>query len=248
MSFKNVKIYYLYHSGYAMEIDSDFFIFDYWSKYKQNNKDNILNRIQNKDVFKDKSNIYVFVSHNHRDHFDPVILDWADINPNIRYILSDDIVIDKSVGNFYYISPYETIDVDNINIKAYGSTDEGVSFLVKAYGLSIFHAGDLNWWYWFYESTEDEMKEYEHLYKNEIEKISGENIDIAFFPVDPRLKEYYYKGGEYFIENLKPKLFMPMHFGDKYEITKLFKDKVNCFPVEVVEILYKGQEIKYEKS
>ena len=35
-----------------------------------------------------------------------------------------------------------------VRIRTLKSTDEGVAFLVEAEGKSIYHAGDLNWWYW----------------------------------------------------------------------------------------------------
>ena len=56
-----------------------------------------------------------------------------------------------------------------------------------------------------------------------MEKLMGKKIDIAFFPVDPRLEQAYYYGGKYFIEKIKPKYFIPMHFQDSYTITTKFK-------------------------
>ena len=76
----------------------------------------------------------------------------------------------------------------------------------------------------------------------------NENIDIAFFPVDPRLKEYYYLGGEYFANILKPDLLIPMHFGDNYSVTINFYNKVSNIPVTVTQITRKGQEIQYIKE
>ena len=42
----------------------------------------------------------------------------------------------------------------DIKVKAYGSTDAGVSFLVTTSGgRKIFHAGDLNDWHWQDDSS-----------------------------------------------------------------------------------------------
>jgi len=82
-------------------------------------------------------------------------------------------------------------------------------------------------------------------FKAEIEKLKGEDIDIAFFPVDNRLKEHYYLGGEYFIENLAPKLFIPMHFGDSPEITKDFFERYKNSKTKIAVINERGQEILY---
>ena len=38
-----------------------------------------------------KDGIFVFVSHDHSDHFNPVILSWKEQIPNIHYFLSFDI-------------------------------------------------------------------------------------------------------------------------------------------------------------
>ena len=45
----------------------------------------------------------------------------------------------------------------DVYVKAYGSTDIGISFLVKVDGLTIFHAGDLNWWHWKEDSLEEQL-------------------------------------------------------------------------------------------
>ena len=67
-------------------------------------------------------------------------------------------------------------------------------------------------------------------FKTEIHKIQGEEIDVAFFPVDSRLEEFYYLGGNYFIETLSPKLFIPMHFGDNVKVTQDFAEfKKRCY-------------------
>jgi L-ascorbate metabolism protein UlaG (beta-lactamase superfamily) len=86
----------------------------------------------------------------------------------------------------------------------------------------------------------------ESLFKAHIDKLKVEkSIDIAFFPVDPRLKESYYIGGEYFAKQIQPKLFIPMHFGEEISITKDFAKKMRDFHIKAVEIDYSGQEIIY---
>jgi hypothetical protein len=81
-----------------------------------------------------------------------------------------------------------------------------------------------------------------------MEKMKDEPVDVAFFPVDPRLKEYYYLGGKYFIELMKPDLFCPHAFCDNYRVTKDFKQICSRLPVEIAVIDRKGQTIKYEKE
>lgn len=71
-------------------------------------------------------------------------------------------------------------------MKAYQSTDLGVAFLVEAYGLRIFHAGDLNLWHWRQESTIREIEAAEKDFYDALEPLKNERIDVAMFPVDPR--------------------------------------------------------------
>ena len=111
---------------------------------------------------------------------------------------------------------------NGIDVETFGSTDEGLSYLITLDGRTVFHAGDLNWWHWAGE-TEQERACAEEAFKYEMEKLMGKKIDIAFFPVDPRLEQAYYYGGKYFIEKIKPKYFIPMHFQDSYTITTKFK-------------------------
>ena len=102
-----------------------------------------------------------------------------------------------------------------------GATVESmVSFLVTTDGSVIFHAGDLNDWYWEEESTHDELLEDEGNYLRIIKKLAGQKIDIAFIPQDPRLKQHADRGIQYFREIVSPCRIIPMHFpgndGTKY--------------------------------
>ena len=245
MEENQVKIWYLHHSGFAVEVQDHFLVFDYSLDNPKDNIRSLENGVISPEDLKSKRNVYVFVSHSHKDHFNPVIFDWSYANPNIKYVLSYDIKFDLKQFNFHHVLPYQAIKIGRSVVKTFGSTDVGVSFLVEIDGLGIFHAGDLNCWYWYYESTPEELEQDKNNYIKEIEKIKGEKIDIAFFPVDPRLKEYYHMGGEHFIKTLKPKLFIPMHFWNKYKVTGEFAEKVKDLPCRVESIKHRGQQIIY---
>lgn len=241
---KNAVIHYLCHDGFIMETASNILIFDY---YKDNNKigtRSLKSGVIPTEVFNTEKAVYVFVTHSHEDHYNPIILNWKNINNNIQYILSSDINLKDSSPNYRIISEGETMELPNIFIKALGSTDAGVSFLIKVDNLVIFHAGDLNWWHWFDESNECNENMAKD-FKDKINVLKGENIDIAFFPVDPRLKEHYYLGGEYFIKNFAPKMFIPMHFWNDINIIKNFAEKYKRDTTEIVVINERGQEILY---
>lgn len=243
MQSKNIDINYLFNSGFIVETKNYLMIFDYFKdSVEKGNKNKSNGAISDYDLRTDKK-ILVFVSHSHADHYNPIIFKWADEISNIQYILSSDIKTEKSKKNINIISPYEEIMLDDVYIKAYGSTDIGVSFLIKVDNVVIFHAGDLNWWYWK-NDTKTETENAENWYKSEVKKIKETIIDIAFFPVDPRLEEKYYLGGEFFIKEMEPKIFIPMHFGENYNITKEFANVMEKQSTKVIQITHRGQQIR----
>ena len=248
MNTPTANITHLFHSGYAVETANHFLIFDYYQPVPGKNL-SITEGIITGDYLKTKKNIFVFVSHNHADHFDPAILDWAKENPNITYILSSDVQTNISTLHYHLHSAYEEMTTGEVAIATFGSTDQGISFFVQVDGLSIFHAGDLNWWDWTGESTA-ERKTAEVAFKAEIEKLAIKitQIDIAFFPIDRRMEESYAKGAEYFAAKLQPKLVVPMHFGKDFLATQAFAHRAQTLSIKTVEISHKGQEIFFPQS
>lgn len=240
------KIVHLYHSGFAIETTNNLLIFDYFQdQVDANSPPSLASGIITKDVLSTDKNIYVFVTHSHRDHYNPVIFTWESINPKIQYILSHDIHIAATKENYHFMEPYQELHLKDLKIKSYGTTDLGVSYLAMVDKFNIFHAGDLNWWHWKSFTKEQQLQE-ELDYKQEIIKIK-EDIDIAFSPVDPRLEENFYLGGLYLAQLLQPKLLVPMHFGDDFLITKKFSEKLEDYPVNPAIINNRGQEIIFAK-
>jgi L-ascorbate metabolism protein UlaG (beta-lactamase superfamily) len=234
-----VKITYFFNSGFTIETQKYCLIFDFYLEQARTETSGTGGNMIEERLLHTEKEVLVFVSHSHADHFNPAIFQWQKQRKDINYILSSDIRIPgHAVTNKYavkMIAPYGEQVLGEVKIKAYGSTDEGVSFLVKADGLTIFHAGDLNWWYWW-DDSEEERRDAEDRFKKEIAKIKGEEIDLAFFPVDPRLEHNFAAGGKYFIEELWPKAFIPMHFGEDYEIIDYFSEKVKHLKTRVIKI------------
>ncbi len=223
-----------------VELDENVFIFDYFKDNCKKNRYRDCGQLKPEDMPKDK-NVYIFVSHGHCDHYDKEVFTLnAD---NVNYIFYKEIKAKDENKYIYYMDAYETLDIGNISIKTYGSTDEGVSFLVSAESRTIFHAGDLNWWHWAGETAQE--KEYaKKIFFSEIEKITERNIDVVFFPVDPRLEQGYYMGGEVFIEKIQPKVFIPMHFQDTYTVTDKFKKYMSGrYETEILTIRERGEVV-----
>lgn len=218
----SIRIKYLFHSGYVVEFPDKILIFDYYKGALSN------------FLRKDKK-IYFFVSHGHKDHFNNKIFGYKDIGKTY-FILSNDILGVKKEGkilnigqnkeeienkkrilgkNVHLMASNQTFKIDDMLIKTFGSTDLGVSFLVQTQGVGIFHAGDLNLWIWD-EDTKEEREEMYKAFMKEIKKISLEKIDIAFFPLDPRLEERAEDGLKIFIDEVPSQLVFPMHQEDDY--------------------------------
>jgi L-ascorbate metabolism protein UlaG (beta-lactamase superfamily) len=234
-----VKITYLFHSGFTVETANHFLIFDYYHPASQPGP-----AILTRDFLNTKAGVVVLVSHSHADHFDHAILKWADLE-NVSYICSNDIEIAKFPPRWRRLAPYQEWTLPDFKVKTFGSTDQGVSFLVNTDGLAIFHAGDLNCWRWN-EDTPEEQERAKAAFQDEVARIAGNPIDIAFFPVDRRLEANYARGALHFLARLQPKLLLPMHFGKDYEATTAFAALIQNTPWRTVEITRQGQEILFE--
>ncbi len=93
-------------------------------------------------------------------------------------------------------------DLDNgTQIVTLLSNDSGVAFIVRTREGTVYHAGDLNDWYWEGEPEADNQR-LTSAYRAEIRKIKGMHFDAAFVPVDPRQEEHYADGILYFLENV----------------------------------------------
>lgn len=219
-----MKIEYIHHSGCTVETEDYFLVFDY---YKGDIK------------LKDKKTI-VFSSHSHPDHYNPEILKWKNEHNHISYVLSSDIDV-ESAPNIYIMEPYKSLKLYDVNIKSFGSTDLGLSFLVEVEGKNIFFAADLNWWIWD-EDSKEEKEEMEKAFKGEVARLKGNDIEVAFFPVDPRLRENYSLGGKYLIDELSPKYFIPIHFWNKFSTTYDFAKEMSSSSTKIIE-LYKDNQV-----
>jgi len=210
---KSMKITYIHHSGFLVETDSCYYLFDYEK-----------GSLPEMDVTKQT---FVLSSHGHHDHYNAEI--FSILNnygmQNIFAILSDDIELPENVdvlqvapGNEYHLDLGQTLTT-------FESTDEGVAFLIVDKGEIIYHAGDLNDWVWEEESdsyNEQMTKDYRKQIKLLSEKLNGREVDVAFVVLDPRQEKDYDKGMCYFLEHIPVKEVYPMHYWGKPDIMEVF--------------------------
>lgn len=224
-----MKVTYIHHSAFSVELDSCTLLFDYYNgelpKFNKNKK------------------LYVFSSHQHHDHFNSIIFDLKKDYEDVTFILSDDIK-DYKYNNVLLVKPNDKINVNDLEIETLESTDLGVAFIVRVDGKTIYHAGDLNWWHWEGENTPEQNKEAELMYKKQINKIKGSAFDLAFVPLDPRQGMQYYLGFDTFMQNTITETIFPMHFWKNYSIIDLLltSDYALSYKDRVVKINHENEE------
>lgn len=234
-----IKVTFLYHSGFLVELPHLIFLFDYY-----------------KGVIPDldsQKSIYVFSSHRHPDHFCFEIFALAEKYPNVKYLLSRDIgkkykkkyMLEKKgiSQNVYrsiiYLKEDELWEDESVIVQTIPSTDAGAAFLIqekqeKQENRAVYHAGDLNWWTWEGETREEyqamtkKFKASMEMIKQRLWEMNISSLDAAFVPLDPRQKERYAKGFDFFMRSIPVKHVFPMHaFGDYSVIKKLMKDDLS---------------------
>lgn len=223
-----IYITHYYHSGFSVLFENNLFVFDYW---RGENQELIPEKqIQPSHLCQFKK-VFVFISHEHPDHLDPVVFSWKDFAP-VSYFVSSDMPVGTRGKR---MAPGDQIELDDgISVKTFDSTDLGVSFLLNLKGYHIFHAGDLNFWHWREESTLRETEEAQLEFQKAVQPLTREKIDVAFFPVDPRQGSMFEAGANYFILSVKPRLLIPMHYFHRTDIILEYARTASCRTTEVL--------------
>lgn len=239
-----INITYINHSGFLLEWDNCYFLFDYY-------KGQI-------PILDNNKMLVVFVSHGHGDHFNPDIFKLYKEHSKITYLISSDIklnektylkygITEKMSSLIKVVKPYQTYELfdennNSILIETLKSTDSGVAFLIRYKEKTIYHAGDLNLWVWMGEDKQynNDMRANFH---KEILKLENINIDIAFAPLDPRQEEWYGLGMDALLNSANVSLVFPMHFWDKPEIIKKYINESNADKLSaiIMDIEQEGQ-------
>lgn len=236
-----MKLTYIYNSGFCIETEETAIIIDFYKDTKD------VDGYIYDQVLKSGKKIYVLSTHSHLDHFNGEILNWKRKIKDITYIFSDDILSANMAGKeeAIFLEKLQEYKDDIIYVKAYGSTDIGGSFYIEVDGKKIFHAGDLNNWHWNEESTKEDIEEAENFYAKELSILSNnvKELDLAMFPIDARLGKDFMKGATHFLEAIKVKNFVPMHFTTTPKKVVKFETIAKENGCNYIILLEKGQNI-----
>lgn len=211
-----MKLTYIKHSGFLLETESCSILFDYYKG-------------ELPAIPADKP-LYIMISHAHDDHYSKKIYEVASEYAKgsscaLTLLLSDDIPsgdVPKSLqGSTTFLAPHKTFKDDLLNVSTLISNDQGLAFSIHvrdgAAHRNVFFAGDLNAWNW--DGDEEDMALIK-IYHEELERIKDYNYDLAFLPLDPRLKENETQGITDFFDvcHCNAMRIAPMHMWGDYAI------------------------------
>jgi len=216
-----MKVTFLGHSGFAVDTGCHVLLFDYCPRRMKRITDPILHTLL------DGRSPLVFVSHVHGDHYDP---DIYELN-GARFWVGTGVPDQKDavvmVGG-------DTFQDEALTVTAYPSTDEGVAFLVEIDGLTVYHAGDLNWWYWP-DEPDPWNPQMAQTFLSVTEPLLKQEIDLAFLCADPRQREGWLFGFDHLMRNGRIRRAVPMHFWNQKSapskvcaapITEHYRDRI----------------------
>ena len=230
-----MTVTFLGHSGFLAELPSVTLLFDWWK-----------GRLP---AIRPGVPLHVFASHRHEDHFNPRIFSLDDGVLDVRFVLGHDIrprdlsrlgVRPGTAAKCLTLRGGENCALAQTRVEALPSTDEGEAFLVTADGLTLFHAGDLNWWHW--EGEERAWnRNMEVNFKRYTEPLEGREIDLAMLPLDPRLGEDGFRGPQYLLETAEIRRFLPMHQWGDFGFTEKFLARYPEFRSRTLPVAADGQ-------
>ena len=237
---KKMTVTYYHHSGFSVASGDVLLVFDYW-RGKASKIPEALGITP--ETLARYNEVYVFISHEHEDHYDGVVYTWDQYAP-VTYVIAD--CLPEGARGHRMQKGSELTLSDRVQVKAYGSTDSGVSFLVTVDGMNFFHAGDLNFWHWREVCNARQIQEADEDFRGEVKDIQGVDIDVAFFPVDPRLGMLFDAGANYFMLTVKPRLLLPMHFWGRGDVINEFARRSRTRETEIVALTNHGQAISLD--
>ncbi len=236
-------IWYLKHSGFAIKTKSALLIFDYWDNDPAPDEKLLANGHVNPEALKSLP-VYVFVSHEHGDHFDPQIMEWKKTIPNITYVFG---FAPQRGEGAVAMGPREQKTIGPLTVTTIKANDAGVGFAVQVDGLTIFHAGD-------HSNNNVEMKDNDFFPEIDFLAEKGIRPDISFFlnaySCGSTNPEAFQKGIFYAVDKLKIKSCLPMHAANKEWVYRELVDGVakNNIKLQVGAAANQGDRFFFSKG
>ncbi len=122
-----MRLTYIYHSGFVVEAEGFSILIDY---FKDTDTD-LARAFVCGELLRCPGTLYILSSHFHPDHFNPDVLKWKAEKDDIKYIFSKDILKRRcaKAEDAFYMKKGDVYQDEHLMIRAFGSTDVGISFL-----------------------------------------------------------------------------------------------------------------------
>lgn len=229
------KITYLDHSGFMIETPDVLMVFDYYRDPAHKVTKTLQHNPELPVVF--------FVSHRHKDHFSHDIWNLGQSHKRL-YIVSNDVVgsdvhSDMPVN---WMSPGDSLEdqLGGLNVKAYGTTGHGCSFVVTTKdNKTIFHAGELGEPISHNDSAPRDIAKFKEKFTVAVNRIAAAqpSVDVAMMSVNTVDGPDFALGATEFLEKVNVVEFVPYHTDDSsdkacnfaaYPFTKKVDTKMIC--------------------
>ena len=238
--------WHLGHCGWAVRTHSHLLVFDYFPPHDVPARPGLANGFLEAEELAGHD-VTIFVSHGHRDHFDPAIFALEAIGARFVYGFEPGTPgcgsEQRYTGPDYdHAPPRARLELDGILVETITANDLGVGFLVTVDGVTLYHAGDHAGW------REGEKAGF----TGEVDYLAslGYSIDAAFLNVtgchahgNCPLED----GTQYTLEKLSPTVWFPTHAGGREHVYREFAATIGAqnFSSQITCPSYRGDLFAY---
>jgi L-ascorbate metabolism protein UlaG (beta-lactamase superfamily) len=208
-------VWYLRHASWAVRIDSALLIFDYQEEMQM--EDVMADTPRNlENGFIDPAeiaglNVFVFVTHAHGDHYDPIIFEWQGEIADLTYYIGWEDLPESHCERFVgsdaachtmggLRATAELADIRVYTIDSFHNDIPEVAYLVRYGDWAVYHNGDY---------MADYVEDYSYL------KTFGSQIDMAFVSGYPGRDWPHLARAVHLAREFEVPVLFPMHFRDE---------------------------------
>ena len=207
-------VWYLRHAGWAVQIDDALLVFDYQEQLQmedvtpdtpRNLENGFIDPVEIRDL-----DVFVFVTHAHGDHYDPVIFEWQGEIDRLTYFIGWEEEPEPhcrrfvgaeadcfTMGGVRAFAELNDIQVHTIN--SHHNDIPEVAFLVQYGGWTVYHNGDY---------MADYVEDYAYL------RTVSDRIDVAFVSGIPNRAWPHFDRAVHLAREFDVPILFPMHFPD----------------------------------
>lgn len=240
---REAQIWYLGHSGWAIQTQSRLLIFDYTEEAEPAATRSLGNGYIDPQEIRNLS-VVVFISHAHRDHWDPRVLEWEETIPDITYVFGwrpeergpqgDEDGTPRGAEHLFCDFERQELIIGSMRVRTIVHDFDGIpeaAFVVDLDGITLFHSGDHG----------NGPPPFRQAFVENLEYVAevAPEIDLAFIPM---------WGEESFVvTTLRPMYTFPMHdLGREHQYARFAaRAEAEGLPTEVVAAAVRGDHFLF---